>query len=154
MGFHKWDDSIVGIIEAIAVLMAYLAARSHEISNRKTLVLIFRLLCNSTGTRPAPLPKCLPNCRATRSLDHPISRFRDFARFGNEWFHYNNTHANPSKFEVITITGGYVTTPVTFNIRNIDLPVNENVKVLGIHIDSKLKFDKHISELCKSHRVI
>ena len=27
--------------------------------------------------------------------------------------------------------------------------MNENVKVLGIYIDNKLKFDKHISELCK-----
>ena len=52
-------------------------------------------------------------------------------------------------FKVVIARGNDVATPVTFSIRDIDIPVNENVKVLGIHIDNKLKFDKHISELCK-----
>ena len=67
-----------------------------------------------------------------------------------EWFRNNNMQANPSKFQgVVTARGNDVATPVTFNIRDIDLPLNENVKVIRIHINSKLKFDKHISELCK-----
>ena len=33
--------------------------------------------------------------------------------------------------------------------QSLSILKNENVKVLGIHIDNKLKFDKHISELCK-----
>ena len=67
-----------------------------------------------------------------------------------ELFRNNNMQANPSKFQGIVIArGNDVATPVTFNIRDIDIPVNENVKILGIHIDNKLKFDKHISELCK-----
>ena len=67
-----------------------------------------------------------------------------------EWFRNNNMQANPSKFHGIVIAReNDVTTPLTFNIRDIDIPVNENVKVLGIHFDNKLKFDKHTSELCK-----
>ena len=70
-----------------------------------------------------------------------------------EWFRNNNMQANPSKFQGIVIArGNDVATPVTFNIRDIDISVNENVKVLGIHIDNKLKFDKHISELCERAR--
>ena len=58
--------------------------------------------------------------------------------------------ANLSKFQGIVVArGNGVAAPVTFNIRDIDIPVNENVKVLGIHIDNKLKLDKHISELCR-----
>ena len=72
-----------------------------------------------------------------------------------EWLRNNNMQANPSKFQGIIIArGNDVATPVTVNIRDIDIPVNENVKVLGIHIDNKLKFDKHISELCKRHQGI
>ena len=41
-------------------------------------------LWNSTGTSAAPLPRCLLNFRAIRSLWHPISRLRDFARFGSK----------------------------------------------------------------------
>ena len=66
-----------------------------------------------------------------------------------EWFRNNNMQANPSKFQgIVTTRGNDVATPVTFKIRDIDIPVDENVKVLGIHIDNKLKFDEHISELC------
>ena len=73
------------------------------------------------------------------------------ADFDVDWFQNNNMQANPSKFQGIVIArGNEVATPLTFNIRDIDIPVNENVKVLGIHIDNKLKFDKHILELCKS----
>ena len=67
-----------------------------------------------------------------------------------EWFWHNNMQANSSKLRGIVIArGNDVATPVTFNIRYIDIPANENVKVLGIQIDDKLKFYKHISELCK-----
>ena len=48
-------------------------------------------------------------------------------------------------FTVINIS----LSPVTFNIRYVDIPVNENFKVLRIHIDDKLKLDVHFSELCK-----
>ena len=41
-------------------------------------------LWNLTGTSAAPLPRCLLNFRAIRSLWHPISRIRDFARFGGK----------------------------------------------------------------------
>ena len=48
---------------------------------------VFKLvpsLWNLTSTSAAPLPRCLLNIRAIRSLKHPISRLRDFARFGGK----------------------------------------------------------------------
>ena len=41
-------------------------------------------LWNLTGISAAPLPRCLWNFRAIRSIQHPISRLRDFARFGGK----------------------------------------------------------------------
>ena len=43
---------------------------------------LFQSLWNLVGTSAALLPRCLSNFRAIRPLQHPISRLRDFTRFG------------------------------------------------------------------------
>ena len=43
---------------------------------------LFQSLWNLAGTSAALLPRCLSNFRAIRPLQHPISRLRDFTRFG------------------------------------------------------------------------
>ena len=45
---------------------------------------IFQSLWNLAGTSAALLPRCLSNFRAIRPLQHPISRLRDFTRFGGK----------------------------------------------------------------------
>ena len=45
---------------------------------------LFQSLCNLAGTSAALLPRCLSNFRAIRPLQHPISRLRDFTRFGGK----------------------------------------------------------------------
>ena len=42
-------------------------------------------------------------------------------------------------------------TPVTSNVPDILLPVEE---IFGIHTDHKLKFDRHISEICDSNLIV
>ena len=44
----------------------------------------FQLLWNLTGISAAALPRCLSNFIAPRSLQHPISRIRDFTRSGGK----------------------------------------------------------------------
>ena len=44
----------------------------------------FQLLWNLAGTSAALLPRCLSNFRAIRPLQYPISRLRDFTRFGGK----------------------------------------------------------------------
>ena len=44
----------------------------------------FQSLWNLAGTSAALLPRCLSNFRAIRLLQHPISRLRDFTRFGGK----------------------------------------------------------------------
>ena len=45
---------------------------------------LFQSLWNLAGTSAALLPRCLSNFRATRPLQHPISRLRDFTRFSGK----------------------------------------------------------------------
>ena len=45
---------------------------------------LFQSLWNLAGTSAALLPRCLSNFRAIRPLPHPISRLRDFTRFGGK----------------------------------------------------------------------
>ena len=45
---------------------------------------LFQSLWNLAGTSTALLPRCLSNFRAIRPLQHPISRLRDFTRFGGK----------------------------------------------------------------------
>ena len=45
---------------------------------------LFQSLWNLAGTLAALLPRCLSNCRAIQPLQHPISRLRDFTRFGGK----------------------------------------------------------------------
>ena len=59
----------------------------------------FSSLWNLTGTSAAPLPKCLLNFRAIRSLSHPISRLRDFARFGGKTS-YRLVNRGPVSLEI------------------------------------------------------
>ena len=45
---------------------------------------LFQSLWNLAGTSAALLPRCQSNFRAIRPLQHPISRLRDFTRFGGK----------------------------------------------------------------------
>ena len=45
---------------------------------------LFQSLWNLAGTSAAALPRCLSNFRAILPLQHPISRLRDFTRFGGK----------------------------------------------------------------------
>ena len=45
---------------------------------------LFQSLWNLAGTSAALLPRCLSNFRAIWPLQHPISRLRDFTRFGGK----------------------------------------------------------------------
>ena len=58
--------------------------------------------------------------------------------------------ANPDKFQAIAIEKK---TPksqnISFNLSGNKIVCEENVKLLGVTIDSDLNFDTHISEICK-----
>ena len=41
----------------------------------------------------------------------------------------------------------------TLKVSNIEIESKSSVKLLGVEIDNKLLFDKHIASLCKKHPI-
>ena len=83
----------VKIVWLIAVVTQGLYSLSGKTSYRKISwsleaarfgFKLFQSLWNLAGTSAALLPRCLSNFRAIRPLQHPISRLRDFTRFGGK----------------------------------------------------------------------
>jgi hypothetical protein len=69
------------------------------------------------------------------------------------WFSKNLMKANPDKFQAISITIGPKTNrhnlSFDLNLKGNKITCEENVKLLGVTVDSQLNFDKHISKICK-----
>ena len=64
------------------------------------------------------------------------------------WFKTNPMVANPSKFQVMLL-GLKTDDSIVLDIGNVSIDVVSSVKLLGITIDSKLKFDQHVAKLCQ-----
>ena len=62
-----------------------------------------------------------------------------------DWFKTNILKENADKCHLITISK----IPVGIEVANMTILSEEKVELLGIHIDNRLKFDYHISQLCK-----
>jgi hypothetical protein len=65
-----------------------------------------------------------------------------------EWFASNGMQANPDKYQSI-VFGNKADLPSSFTIKGHNVKCIENVKLLGIHIDKRLTFNTHISDICK-----
>ena len=59
---------------------------------------------------------------------------------------------NPKKFQVVFISKKKNALPrnVKLQINNTEITSQPSVELLGVTIDNELKFDYHISRLCKS----
>ena len=65
------------------------------------------------------------------------------------WFRVNHMAANPGKFQVM-ILGMREQPKLALKINDITVPLTDKVKLLGVTIDSQLKFDDHIKALCQT----
>ena len=58
---------------------------------------------------------------------------------------------NPDKFQLILQDKGrFDNINIVVKIRNEKIRSTSLVKLLGVHIDDKLNFNKHINKICKS----
>ena len=64
------------------------------------------------------------------------------------WFKENNMVVNPDKFQTMIITSNKEQNNTPVKINGVDITPEPSVKLLGIEIDNKLNFEKHISTLC------
>ena len=65
------------------------------------------------------------------------------------WFLTNSMAANPAKFQIMFLGVGNEEN-VCLNLNGVTLTSTPYVKLLGVYIDSKLDFKKHVQTLCKS----
>ena len=64
------------------------------------------------------------------------------------WFKENNMIKNPDKFQTMIITSNKEQNNAPVKINGVDITPESSVRLLGIEIDNKLNFEKHISTLC------
>ena len=64
------------------------------------------------------------------------------------WFKANQMVANPSKFQVM-LMGLKTNDRIVLDIGGVSIDVVNSVKLLGVTIDSKLKFGQHVTNLCQ-----
>ena len=59
---------------------------------------------------------------------------------------------NPKKFQAMLVSKRKNTIPedLTISINDVDIKPNNSVKLLGITLNNKLNFEKHINSICKS----
>ena len=65
------------------------------------------------------------------------------------WFENNFMNANPKKFRIICIGKKSHDNIKSFTIEDTDFTCDDNVTLLGINIDFMLKFDDHVSDICR-----
>ena len=65
------------------------------------------------------------------------------------WFKTNKMIVNPDKFQSMIISSKKDLSKSVLNINGVELTMEPSVKLLGIEIDNKLNFEKHISNICK-----
>ena len=81
-----------------------------------------------------------------RSLPEVFTRLKADCDRALQWFHDNSMEANPNKFQMMFLGTSQDEIQMTINGENIKSC--KQVKLLGVTIDSKLTFIKHINNIC------
>ena len=86
----------------------------------------------------------------SRISSEVIESLEDESDVAIDWFTVNHMIANPGKFKAVILKkDGTDTTGTTLRINNKSVDSSSDVRLLGVTIDNKLNFSKHISELCR-----
>ena len=92
--------------------------------------------------------------RCDKNLEQAFSNLKYDLRNVSNWFKINSMKANPGKFQFMFLEVKNIAL-FSLNVNGKIIPCSNEVKLLGITIDNRLKFKKHIEELCKkaSHKL-
>ena len=86
----------------------------------------------------------------SRTTDEVVNCLEKESNTATNWFIENHMIANPGKFKGILIKkDGSDITGIPLLINNKSVNSSSEVTLLGLTIDDKLNFHKHISELCR-----
>ena len=88
------------------------------------------------------------------NYDTPVTKLELCLSTLHTWFCYNRLSLNPDKSEAImfgtTQFSRSLPTTSTVNVDGTPVQVSNQVRILGVTLDSRLSFDAHISALSKS----
>ena len=83
------------------------------------------------------------------SLNELILELEKEGNIVTQWFRDNSKIVNPAKFQATGIDRkNQKNNPQKLTIDEKVITSSENVTLLGLEVDSKLKFDEHVSKLC------
>ena len=83
---------------------------------------------------------------AERTIENLLSTLETESQAAIEWFKLNEMIVNPEKFQAIVVNKMKDSYPL--NINDLTINSENSVKLLGIEIDNRLSFEKHVSTLC------
>ena len=86
---------------------------------------------------------------SAESIDEVMALLKADCENAVSWFTSNGMKANPGKFQYMIVSPHDVTDKkLELLVNGVVLKPESSVKVLGITIDSRLKFSQHVSNLC------
>jgi len=65
------------------------------------------------------------------------------------WFARNSMKRNISKYQVMVLGKNKGTDDSVFKCEESQLPISNKMELLGVTIDEKLNFEKHIAKICR-----
>ncbi len=86
-----------------------------------------------------------------KSMDYVVEALRSDTSNAIDWFTCNFMQANPEKFQVMymkPIRAKQEQVPEHLEVNGVMIKRDTHVKLLGLTIDDKLKFDVHINNIC------
>ena len=90
------------------------------------------------------------NSSTEKSQEELIKSLTSESEKAAQWFKENVMIVNLDKFQAIIIDRkNQQNNPTSIKINDININSGKSVRLLGLEIDSKLKFDKHITQFCK-----
>ena len=88
-------------------------------------------------------------CNSDENIENVKSHLVSMTKIAIDWFERNCMQANPEKFQAIFLAPGHKKVQTDFSIDNINIKLEKSVKLLGVELDDKLKFDIQVSSMCK-----
>ena len=85
---------------------------------------------------------------AAKSLEKLKETLCNESNIAIDWLTNNDMIVNPSKFQSIILSKSKESIKTALKIKEKTIQTQKEVKLLGINIDEKLNFDKHIGIIC------
>ena len=64
----------------------------------------------------------------------------------DQWFGMNVMTTNPDKYQAMIL--GNTNYIFSFTVNDINIPVKDNIDLLGVNIDNNLQFSSHVKNIC------